>query len=263
MNPLTADDIQLQAERLYTARSTREPIPPLSRELPDLTVADAYAIQSALVRLLQGERGQVVGYKLGLTSKPMQEMLGVSEPDYGPILDCMVQGVGVALDRGGFIQPKIEAELALHLRHDLIGPGVTRDRARNAVSGVSLAVEVIDSRIEDWKISLTDTVADLASGAAVYLSPRIVPLGDLDLRLVGVVVSRNGQLMATGAGAAALGDPLEAVAWLANTLAAYGERLQAGRFVMTGSLHAAFPLTAGDEISVETDPLGSLVVRIA
>lgn len=263
MKAVTSDDIRHQAERLYKARATREPIAPLSGELPDLTVADAYAIQSELVRLLRGEHGQVVGYKLGLTSKPMQEMLGVAEPDYGPILDSMVQRTGAALERGAFIQPKIEAELALHLRCDLVGPGVSRDQAGDAVSGVSLAVEIIDSRIEDWKIRLTDTVADLASAGAVCLSPTIVPLDDLDPRLVGVVVSRNGQLMATGAGAAALGDPLEALAWLANTLAAYGERLQAGRFVMTGSLHAAFPFAAGDEIRVETDRLGSLVVGIA
>lgn len=252
-----------QAERLYKAMETKEPIPPLSAEFPDLTVTDAYAIQSGFVLLLSAGSARIVGYKLGLTSKPMRELLGVDQPDFGPILDSMVVGEGEALDAGRFIQPKMEAELALHLHRDLAGPGVTREQAAAAVSGVSVAVEIIDSRIAEWKIRLTDTVADLASAGAVVISKMFGPLTAVDPRLVGVVVTRNGELMATGAGAAALGDPLEAVAWLANTLAGYGERLEAGRFVMTGSLHAAFPFTTGDTITVETERLGSLTVRVA
>ena len=257
------DEVRTHAERLHKAHQTGTSIPPLSADRPDLTVADAYAIQSEFVRLLQGGTGRVAGYKLGLTSKPMQDLLGVDQPDFGPVLATMVVPAGQPVDRSRFIQPKIEAELALHLGRDLAGPGVTRDQAARAVSGVSVAVEIIDSRIEDWKIRLTDTVADLASAGAVVVSPAAVPLADVDPRLVGVVVHRNGELMATGAGAAALGDPLEALAWLANTLAAYGERLEAGRFVMTGSLHAAFPFAAGDRITVATDRLGDLAVDVA
>jgi len=257
------DDVRTHAERLHKAFKTATPIPPLSGDLPDLPLADAYAIQSEFVRLLRGDAGRVVGYKLGLTSRPMQELLGVDQPDFGPVLDTMVVPAGEAVDRSRFIQPKIEAELALHLGLALRGPGVTRFDVADALSGVSVAVEIIDSRIEDWKIRLTDTVADLASAGAVMISPTVVPLADVDPRLVGVVVSRNAVVTATGAGAAALGDPLAAVAWLANTLATYGEGLEAGRFVMTGSLHAAFPFTAGDTITVETELLGGLTVVVA
>ena len=257
------DDARIHAERLHKALETVTPIPPLSAEIPGLTVGDAYAIQSEFVRRLRGNTGRVVGYKLGLTSKPMQDLLGVDQPDFGPVLDSMVVPAGRPVDRGRFIQPKIEAELALHLGRDLAGPGVTGPQAAESVAGVSVAVEIIDSRIEDWKIGLTDTVADLASAGAVVVSPTVVPLADVDPRLVGVVVHRNGELMATGAGAAALGDPLEALAWLANTLAGYGERLEAGRFVMTGSLHAAFAFGAGDRVTVATDRLGGLTVDVA
>lgn len=256
-------DIRHQAERLHKALSMRAPIPPLSSDVPDLSVADAYAIQSELVSLLRRDGGRILGYKLGLTSRPMQDLLGVNEPDYGPILDSMIVAPGEVVDAARFIQPKIEAELALHLRETLAGPGITRSQAAAAVAGVSLAVEIIDSRIEDWSIRLVDTVADLASAGAVSISSTVVPLSDLDPRLVGVVVSRNGQVMATGAGAAALGDPLEALSWLANTLAAYGQHLEAGRFVMTGSLHAAFPFSPGDEITVEAQRLGVLAVAIS
>jgi len=260
---MNRDEARTQAERLCKAMATREAIPPLSTDFPDLTVADAYAVQSEFVALLKEPAGAVVGYKLGLTSKPMQNLLGVSEPDYGPILDSMVLPPENVLDAGRFIQPKIEAELALHLAQDLTGPGVTREEAAAALSGVSVAVEIIDSRIEDWKIRLTDTVADLASAGAVVISPTVLPLGEVDPRLIGVVVTRNGELAATGAGAAALGDPVAAVAWLANTLAGYGERLLAGRFVMTGSVHAAFPIAPGDTVEVETDRLGGVTVRVA
>ncbi|MEW6470998.1 MAG: fumarylacetoacetate hydrolase family protein [Actinomycetota bacterium] len=234
----------------------------MTAEWPDLTAADGYAIQTELVSLLLADgTDRIVGYKLGLTSRPMQELLGVTEPDYGPILQSMVlqDGNDVALDR--FIQPKIEAEVALVLDRDLRGPGVTAEQAASAVGGALTALEIIDSRIEAWKIKLPDTIADLASSGAVVLASRPVPV-DFDLRLVGVVITRNGALVATGAGAAALGDPLAALAWLANTLAPYDVALEAGRFVMTGSLHAAFPISAGDIIRAEADRLGSVSVRV-
>ena len=262
MTQLKAEETKGYAERLCEAIRNRAPIPPLTSERPDLTPADAYFIQSELVSLLLADGADhVVGYKLGLTSRPMQELLGVNEPDYGPILQSMVisDGDEVPLDR--FIQPKIEAELALVLERDLRGPDVSIADARSAVGGAYVALEIIDSRIEDWKIKLPDTIADLASGAAVVLGGQPVPL-DFDPRLVGVVVTKSGSLVTTGAGAAALGDPLGAVAWLANTLAAYNVALEAGRFVMTGSLHAAFPISPGDTVQAEADHLGTVTVRL-
>lgn len=255
-------DVYGSAKRLLEAARSGAPIHPLSADYPGLTPVDGYAIQCELVSMLLAEGDEIVGYKLGLTSKPMQELLGVNEPDYGPILDSMVVADGDEVEATRFIQPKIEAEIALVLERDLAGPGATAALAAKAVGGVRAALEIIDSRIEDWRIALPDTIADLASSGAVILGRSIVPLTGYDLRLVGMVVSKNGELMATGAGAAALGDPLEALAWLANTLADHGQHLEVGRFVMTGSLHAAFAVGPGDTVRAELDRLGAVSVGI-
>jgi 2-keto-4-pentenoate hydratase len=255
-------DARGTAEVLYKAARTRTPIPPLTDTYPEMTVADAYAVQSALCDRLVDDGDRVVGYKLGLTSAPMQLMFGVNEPDYAPVLASGVVDDGAAVEVSRFIQPKAEAEIALLLDRPLTGPGVTTLEAARAIAGATAAIEIVDSRIEDWKIKLPDTIADMASSGAVVLSSQLVPLKDIDVRLVGMVITRNGQLAGTGAGAAALGNPIQAVAWLANTLAPYGVTLEAGRFVMTGALHAAFPATAGDVIRAEFDRLGSVAVRM-
>jgi len=259
---VTTIDARGTAEMLYKAARTRTPVPPLTDSRPDMTVADAYAVQSALCDLLAADGDRVVGYKLGLTSAPMQQMFGVNQPDYAPIFASGVVDDGAAVEVARFIQPKAEAEIALMLDRPLTGPGVTTLEAARAIAGATAAIEIVDSRIEDWKIKLPDTIADLASSGAVVLSSRLVPLEDLDVRLVGMVVTRNGQLAGTGAGAAALGNPIQAVAWLANTLAPYGVTLEAGRFVMTGALHAAFPAAPGDVVRAEFDRLGAVTVRM-
>ena len=249
-----------RAERLYAARRDRQPIPPLSEESPELTPADAYAIQGRFVERLLADGGRVVGYKLGLTSRPMQEMLGVDEPDYGPVLSSMVFDDGVTLRLEDYIAPRIEAEIALVLDRPLTGPGVTAVQAGQAIAGGVAALELVDSRIADWRITLVDTIADLASSAAIVLGSRVVPL-DFDVRQVGMVIRRNGVVEDTGAGAAALGSPVGAVAWLANTLAPFGVTLEPGHVVMTGSLHRAFPLAAGDRVRADFDRLGSVSCR--
>jgi 2-keto-4-pentenoate hydratase len=243
------------AQILYQAKLNRAPIEPLTSSNPGLGVEEAYEIQSKLVELLLGEGGRKVGYKLGLTSKPMQEMLGVEEPDYGPVLSSMVYDDGVELDLANYIQPKVEAEIALMLSKPIRGPGVTAAQAADSISGAIAAIEMVDSRIADWKIKLPDTISDLASSAAAVLSSRLVPI-DFDLRLCGMAISLNGGTVATGAGAAALGDPVGAVAWLANTLAPYDITLEPGQFVMTGALHAAFTVTPGDRVQADFDRLG-------
>jgi 2-keto-4-pentenoate hydratase len=255
-------DAKGTAEVLYKAARTRTTIPPLTDTHPDMTAADAYAVQSALCDLLLADGDRIVGYKLGLTSAPMQQMFGVNEPDYAPVLASGVVDDGAAVEVSRFIQPKAEAEIALLLDRPLTGPGVTTLEAARAIAGATAAIEIVDSRIEDWKIKLPDTIADMASSGAVVLSSQLVPLEEIDVRLVGMVMTRNGQLAGTGAGAAALGNPIQAVAWLANTLAPYGVTLEAGRFVMTGALHAAFPARAGDVIRAEFDRLGPVAVRI-
>jgi 2-keto-4-pentenoate hydratase len=210
--------------------------------------------------MLLGDGGSIVGYKLGLTSKPMQQLIGVDQPDYGPVLSPMVFDDGARIDLSRYIQPKVEAEIALVVDHPLRGPGVTALQAARAISGAVAAVEMVDSRIADWRIKLVDTIADLASSAAVILGDRIVALDGWDIRLCGMVIARNEAMVATGAGAAALGSPVHALAWLANTLGPFGVTLEPGHFVMTGALHAAFPVEPGDLVRAEFDRLGPLTV---
>jgi 2-keto-4-pentenoate hydratase len=252
------------ADRLHRALVERKPIPPLSEEHPDLTVEDAYAIQQGMIsRIVAAHGGRQVGFKIGLTSKPMQELLGIDTPDYAPVLSSMVYDDGQQVRLDEYIQPKVEAEIALVLDQPLRGPGVTAVQARRAIGGAVAAIEMVDSRIEDWRIGFIDTVSDLASSAAAILSSRVVPLEGWDPRLTGMVVTRNGRTVDTGAGAAALGDPVAAVAWLANTVAAYDVTLEAGWFVMTGALHRAFEVEAGDVVRADVDRLGSVTARFA
>ncbi|MGH9246506.1 MAG: 2-keto-4-pentenoate hydratase [Acidimicrobiales bacterium] len=249
------------AEALLKAKATRTPIDPLTDVDPDLTVADAYRIQQELVSRLLGDDGRVVGYKLGLTSAPMQEMMGVDRPDYGPVLSNMVFDDGVAIDLGEYIQPRVEAEIALVLDSPLRGPGVTAMHAARAVAGAVPAIEMVDSRVKNWKIKLVDTISDLASSAAIILGSRVAPVEGWDPRLCGMVVAKNGATVDTGAGAAALGNPVAAVAWLANTLAPFDVTLEPGWFVMTGALHRAFHVEPGDVVRAEFDRLGPVTVR--
>jgi 2-keto-4-pentenoate hydratase len=191
----------------------------------------------------------------------MQQMLGVDTPDYGPVLSTMVHDDGASIRVDDHIQPRIEAEIALVLDAPLAGPGVTTLDAARAVGSAVAALELVDSRIEDWRIALIDTVADLASCAQIVLGGREVATDTFDVRLTGMVVRRNGELVDTGAGAAALGDPIAAVAWLANTLAPYGITLEAGHVIMTGALHRAFAVAVGDRVEATFDRLGSVSCR--
>ena len=261
--PLT--DVTGKARALYEARRTRQPIEPFTDADPDLGMADGYAVQQQLTGMLLADGDSVVGYKVGLTSKPMQKMIGVDQPDYGPVLASTVYADGDAVPVSAFIQPKLEAEIAFVLRSPLAGPGVSVLDARAAIAGMTAAVEIVDSRFADWRIKLADTVADLASNGAVAVSSRLVPLDGRDVvdpRLIGMVLTRQGELVDTGAGAAALGDPVRVVAWLANTLGEMGAKLEAGHLVMTGALHAAVPMRAGDVFRADFDRLGPVTVRV-
>jgi 2-keto-4-pentenoate hydratase len=258
--PIT--DVPGKARALYDARQDRKPIEPFTDEDASLTMADAYAVQAELTRLLLADGDRIVGYKVGLTSKPMQRMVGVDTPDYGPVLGSTVYRNGDAVSLGAFIQPKIEAEIVFVLGERLRGPGVSVTDAHRAIAGIAASVEIVDSRFADWRIKLADTISDLASNGAVAVSSQLVPLAGLDTRLIGMTLSRNGELVDTGAGAAALGDPLAVVAWLANTLGEHGVALEPGHLVMTGALHAAVPMTAGDVFRADFDRLGPVTVRV-
>ncbi len=249
------------AAALLAAGERRRPIPPLTERWPGLTAEDAYRIQQHVVRARLDAGEAVVGYKVGLTSRAMQELLGVDQPDYGPILSGMVVPDGGAIAASELIQPRVEAEVAFVLGEPLQGPGLTAIDVLAATAGVAAAIEVIDSRIEDWRITLADTIADLASSARVVLAGRLLPVEGTDLRLLGCVLERNGEVVATGAGAAALGNPAQAVAWAANTLGALGVRMEPGHVVMPGALHAAVPAAAGDVFTASFDRLGPVTVR--
>lgn len=255
-------DAAAKARALYDARLTRVPIPPFTDGDPTLGMADGYAVQQELVALLLADGDRIVGRKVGLTSKAMQEVVGVDSPDHGPVLASTVYRDGDTIPLDRFIQPRVEAEIVFVLGERLQGPGVTVAQAREAVTGIAAGMEIIDSRIRDWRIKLADTVADLASNGAVAVSDRIVPVADLVPALIGMTLTRNGELIATGAGSAALGDPLAVVAWLANVLGDNGVALEPGQLVMTGALHAAVPMAAGDVFRAEFDLLGPITVRV-
>jgi 2-keto-4-pentenoate hydratase len=255
-------DPHAKARALYEARRNRVPIAPFTDEDPSLGMADGYAIQRELIPMLLADGDSIIGYKVGLTSKVMQKMIGVDSPDYGPVLASTVYHDGDEIPLNRFIQPKMEAEIVFVMGERLAGPGVTLTDAARAIGGARAAMEIIDSRIENWRIKLADTVADLASNGAMVASERVVPIDELDPRLVGMVLTRDGELVATGAGAAALGDPVTVVAWLANVLAEDGIALEPGHLVMTGALHAAVPMQPGEVYRAEFDRLGSLSVRV-
>lgn len=262
MSSLSPDQAQAFADALYEARRTRVPIDPFTEAMPDLVMEDGYDVQQRLVTRLLDDGEQICGYKLGLTSAPMQKLLGVDQPDFGPVFASTVHRDGSAVDVAQYIAPRVEAEIAVILGSELSGPHCTVADAFQATEGLVAAIEIVDSRIRDWKIKIADTVADLASNGAIALGNVVVPLTDIDPRLIGMVFTKNGEVIATGAGAAALGDPLAAVAWLANTLAPLGATLPAGSIIMTGALHAMVPIEAGDTFRAEFDHLGPITLRI-
>jgi 2-keto-4-pentenoate hydratase len=249
------------AEELLGATRSRRAIPRISDRHPGMDSADAYRVQQGIVRRRVAAGEHIVGWKLGLTSKAMQDQLGVSEPDYAPILSGQMVAEGTPIPMSELIQPRVEAEIAFVLRSPLRGPGVTQAQALEAVEGVVAAIEIIDSRIEAWQIALPDTIADMASSARVTVGTRIVPVQGFALRLIGAVLERDpGRVVGIGAGAATLGDPVTALAWAANTFGALGITLEPGQIVMTGALHASVPVTAGESYTARFDRLGNVTV---
>ena len=259
---MSVTDAPAKARALYDARRTRVPIPPFTDADPTLGMAEGYAIQRELIDLLLADGDRIIGYKVGLTSKPMQQIVGVDSPDYGPVLASTVYRDGDTIPVSRFIAPKVEAEIVFVIGERLVGPGVTVTQAHAAIAGAVAAMEIVDSRIADWRIKLADTVADLASNGAMATSSRVVPITDFDSRLVGMTLTRGGELVDTGAGGAALGDPVAVVAWLANVLGGDGVALEPGHLIMTGALHAAVPMTPGDVFRAEFDRLGPITVRV-
>ncbi|WP_115787629.1 2-keto-4-pentenoate hydratase [Arthrobacter silvisoli] len=252
------------AQALLEAHRTRQTIAPLTDTAPDLGVEGAYGIQLAQVHAWKAEGRTVKGHKVGLTSRAMQVQLGVDQPDFGHLMDDMFFADTDPIRAGRFINPRVEPEFAFVLGKPLTGPGVTTAEALSAIDYVVGALEIIDSRITDWKIKLADTIADNASSGGVVLGSRPVRPTDLDLRTTGVNMSRNGELVATGAGGAVLGSPLNALAWLANTLGPLGVTLEAGSVVLPGSMTGAVAAAPGDTISATfAGGLGTVTANFA
>jgi 2-oxopent-4-enoate/cis-2-oxohex-4-enoate hydratase len=234
---------------------------PLTSRYPDITIDNAYHIQQRMIsrRLQAGE--SIVGKKIGVTSDAVMNMLGVSQPDFGYMLDGMIYGDGAAIDAATLIQPKAEGEIAFVLKKDLMGPGVSAADVLAATEGVMACFEIVDSRITDWKIHIQDTVADNASCGVFVLGDRMVDPRGLDLRTSGMVLEKNGETVVTGAGAATMNSPVNAVVWLANTLGKLGIPLKAGEVILSGALGAMVPVKAGDNMRVSIGGIGNCSVR--
>lgn len=249
------------ADRLWRAEVDRAPVAPLTDDLRDLSVGDAYAVQTRNVDRRVDAGAVVCGHKVGLTSLASQELLGVREPNFGALLDGMFVDESDEVGLDTLLQPRVEAEIAFVMASELAGPGVTTAHALAAIGGAMPAIEIVDSRIADWRIRLADTVADNASAARAVLGARITPVTSLDLPLIGVLFSRNGTPIESGAGAAALGNPARCVAWLANKLGSLGAGLRRGDIVLPGALHRMVPVRPGDAFQARFAHLGTVTVQ--
>lgn len=259
MASLLADQ---RAQALYAARRDRKPIAPFTDGDPTLGMDDGYEIQNRLVDLLVRDGDQIIGHKVGATSEAMQKLIGITTPDHGPVLQSTVYRHGAAVPLSRFIAPKIEAEIAFVLGKRLSGPGVDYATARSAISGMRAAMEIVDSRIVDWRIRLADTVADLASNGGLVTSDRQVLADAVDSRSIRMTLKRNGETIAKGQGSDALGDPVLVLVWLANTLGRNGVALQPGHLILTGALHAAVPMEVGDNFRADFDHLGAVEIDV-
>ena len=261
--PLTPEQVKELAHALHKAEHTLAPIAPLTEQYPDMNIADAYAVQLEGIRERTEAHGeQIVGWKVGLTSKAMQQMLGVDQPDFGHLLDNMRVDEGTDIDCAELIWPRVEPEIAFQHKADLKGPGVTADDVMAATEYLIPALEVIDSRVKDWKIKLCDTIADNASCGRFVLGRTRTAPGSFDVKLIGMNYFVDGNLVATATSGAVLGNPAEAVAWLANTLAPYGHYLHAGQVIMPGSLVAAVDAKPGGLIRADYDRIGSVELKL-
>jgi len=262
--PLTTDDIASDASRLHQAEKTRTQIRQLSQDHPEITIEDAYAIQAAWIDIKLGEGRVVKGHKIGLTSKAMQSALNIDEPDSGVLLDDMFFADGGLVPSDRFIATRVEAELAFVMNKRLTGPDCTLFDVLNATDFVVPALEILDTRIErvDPKTKATrkifDTIADNAANAGIVLGGRPIRPLDADLRWIGALCFRNGQLEETGLAAGVLDHPGNGIAWLANKIAAQGLALEPGQVVLAGSFIRPIETRKGDTIQADYGAYGSV-----
>ena len=246
------------AANLAEAERSRVALSPLTAAHPDIDVVDAYQIQLINIRQRVAEGACVVGHKVGLSSEAMQQMMGVDEPDYGHLLDEMQVFEDKPVPAGRYLFPRVEVEVAFLLAHDLPGANCTEDDVLAATAAFAPSIELIDTRIKDWKISLCDTIADNASSAGFVLGEQRVSPKDIDITGIDAVLSRNGEVVAEGRSDAVLGNPVTAVAWLARKVDSFGVRLHAGDVVLPGSCTRAIDARPGDEFVADFAGLGSV-----
>jgi 2-keto-4-pentenoate hydratase len=246
------------AAELADAERSRVPMAPLTSIYPDIDVVDAYEIQLINIRQRVAEGARVVGHKVGLSSEAMQKMMGVDEPDYGHLLADMEVFEDEPVPAGRFLYPRVEVEVGFILADDLPGAGCTEDDVLAATAAFAPSIELIDTRIKDWKIALCDTIADNASSAGFVLGKERVSPKDIDIKGIDAVLTRNGEVVAEGRSDAVLGDPVTAVAWLARKVDSFGVRLKAGDIVLPGSCTRAIDARPGDAFVADFTGLGSV-----
>jgi 2-oxo-3-hexenedioate decarboxylase len=264
MTSVATDKAAAALGRLQAAYDGRSEIEPLTDTWPELDEKTAYAIQKRLViGQVKAESSRISGLKLGLTSVAKQKQMSVGEPIFGLLIASRMVDEGEPLRISTLIHPKAEPEIAIVTGRDLQGPGVTAEQARAAIESACCAMEIIDSRYKDFRFTLTDVIADNTSASRHTISTYRVPAKDLDLRTLGVVFEKNGEVVSTAAGAAILGDPAVGLAWLANKVAEHGESIPTGTVVMTGALTDAIAIAPGDIVRVSIAQLGTLTLRCA
>lgn len=254
--------IEQLGDELYEALRSQRSVTPLIERYPTITIDDAYYISLRMLnrRLADGEA--VVGKKIGVTSAVVQQMLGVHQPDFGFLTDAMTFAEGVDVPIAGhLIQPKAEAEIGFRLKQDLQGPGVTEADVLAATECIMPCFEIVDSRIDNWRIAIQDTVADNASCGVYVLGGDEVDPREYDLAALHIRVWKNGEFLSEGFGSAVQGNPLTAVAWLANTLGRFGIPFKAGEVILSGSLVPLEPVQAGDKLRMELVGIGSASVN--
>jgi 2-keto-4-pentenoate hydratase len=256
---MLSDEVrQSVARTLATAQADRAPVPPLRDTWPDLDVVDAYTIQLLNIEDRLKAGASVRGHKVGLSSHAMQEMMGVDEPDYGHLLSDMEVFPDIPVSVGRYCMPRVEVEVGFVLGQTLPGAGCTEDDVIAGTEYVTAAIELIDSRIDNWNIKIADTIADNASSAGFVLGDAKVDPASVDLTKIEAKLLRDGEEVAAGRSDAVLGNPVTAVAWLARKVASFGVTLEAGHVILPGSVHRAIDAHAGDDFEAVFTDLGSV-----
>lgn len=246
---------------LYAALRDRRTVAPLIARDPALTIDDGYAISLNVLARRRRDGEKVIGKKIGVTSKAVQDMLGVHQPDFGFLTDRMLAHGDIDIAARGLIQPRAEAEIAFILKSSLNGPGVTSEQVIEATEAIVPCFEIVDSRIENWKIGIVDTIADNASCGVFILGEARADPRDFDLPSLHITVTKNGAPLSEGYGSAVQGNPAQAVAWLANTLGTYGITLDAGDVILSGSLVPLADAVRGDLFAMELHGIGGCAAR--